>query len=153
MNSKTQNNDISLKLSKILENSDKKIEKPVNIITDYFPDKSKLVAFVLAIGLGGFGIHKFYLGEKKRGKLYLIFCWTFIPAILSILETVKIYKMTEQEFLSTYDDKEKQLFVEKYADKIIENIIERKKQIIYFFSDRIPEKLNHLSEELYFTFK
>ena len=46
--------------------------------------KSKLAAALFALFLGGFGIHKFYLGRIGWGILYLLFCWTFIPAILGI---------------------------------------------------------------------
>ncbi|MEZ4462632.1 MAG: TM2 domain-containing protein [bacterium] len=36
--------------------------------------KDKTTAFLLAWFLGGFGIHKFYLGENGAGLLYLLFC-------------------------------------------------------------------------------
>ena len=35
--------------------------------------KNKVVAGVLAILLGGLGIHKFYLGKLGQGGLYLLF--------------------------------------------------------------------------------
>src|SRR5690554_3028666 len=39
-------------------------------------NKSKTTAGLLAIFLGAFGIHKFYLGRTGMGILYLLFCWT-----------------------------------------------------------------------------
>jgi hypothetical protein len=45
------------------------------------PTKSKGLAGLLALFLGGFGIHKFYLGRTGMGILYLLLCWTFVPAI------------------------------------------------------------------------
>lgn len=48
--------------------------------------KSKSTAIVLALFLGGVGLHKFYLGKNFQGFLYLVFCWTFIPAFISLLE-------------------------------------------------------------------
>ncbi|MCD0471426.1 TM2 domain-containing protein [Flavobacterium sp. JAS] len=45
--------------------------------------KSKLTATLLTFFLGGIGIHKFYLGQSTQGVIYLLFCWTFIPAILA----------------------------------------------------------------------
>lgn len=56
--------------------------------------KSKSTAVVLAILLGGLGIHHFYLGNTTKGICYLIpwilFCWTVaIPVILWIIETVE----------------------------------------------------------------
>ncbi|MEA1568161.1 NINE protein, partial [Salmonella enterica] len=40
-------------------------------------EKSRIAAALLAFFLGGFGVHKFYLGKIGQGFLYLIFCWTF----------------------------------------------------------------------------
>ena len=52
--------------------------------------KSALVALVLTIFLGGLGIHKFYLGNTVLGILYLVFCWTFIPSIIAIVESFTV---------------------------------------------------------------
>lgn len=60
--------------------------------------KSKGVAALLALFLGGFGIHKFYLGQTLWGILYLLFCWTFIPAIISIFEVIILLFMNESKF-------------------------------------------------------
>ena len=53
-----------------------------------WPFKNKLVAGLLAILLGALGIHKFYLGQNGKGIMYLIFCWTYVPGILGVLEIV-----------------------------------------------------------------
>jgi TM2 domain-containing membrane protein YozV len=42
----------------------------------------------LALLLGGIGVHKFYLGKAGFGILYLLFCWTFIPAIVAFVEGI-----------------------------------------------------------------
>lgn len=57
------------------------ISKPIN-------QKNKTVAALLAIFLGGFGIHKFYLQKTGTGLLYLLFFWTFIPAIIGFIEGI-----------------------------------------------------------------
>jgi TM2 domain-containing membrane protein YozV len=49
--------------------------------------KSKVVAGVLALFLGGLGIHRFYLGQWW-GIFYLLFCWTFIPSIVAFIEGI-----------------------------------------------------------------
>ena len=41
---------------------------------------------LLALFVGGFGIHKFWLSEIVLGVLYLLFCWTFIPTIIALIE-------------------------------------------------------------------
>ena len=48
----------------------------------------------LALIFGSIGAHKFYLGDKQKGVLYLIFFWTYIPFILGVFEAIKIIKMT-----------------------------------------------------------
>lgn len=50
--------------------------------------KSKTTAGVLAILIGGIGAHKFYLGKTGMGILYLIFCWTYIPAVIGFIEGI-----------------------------------------------------------------
>ncbi|MBE5946577.1 MAG: NINE protein [Lachnospiraceae bacterium] len=53
-----------------------------------WPIKSKLVAGLLGIFLGGLGIHKFYLGNVGAGIVYLLFCWTYIPALIGFCEGI-----------------------------------------------------------------
>lgn len=65
--------------------------------------KSKGVTVLLALFLGGFGIHKFYLNQIFWGILYLVFCWTFIPAIISLFEVVILLFMNESEFNRRFD--------------------------------------------------
>jgi TM2 domain-containing membrane protein YozV/ribosomal protein L40E len=52
------------------------------------PVKSRTTAAILAFLLGGFGAHKFYLGKVGLGFVYLLFFWTFIPAIIALVEFV-----------------------------------------------------------------
>ena len=41
---------------------------------------------LLALFLGGLGAHRFYLGQTGLGILYVVFVWTFIPAIAALIE-------------------------------------------------------------------
>lgn len=61
-----------------------------------WPVKSKVTAGVLGILLGGLGIHKFYMGKIGMGILYLVFCWTYIPAIVGFIEGI-IYLCSNDE--------------------------------------------------------
>ena len=65
-------------------------------INPAWPVKSKIAAGLLAIFLGGFGIHKFYLGKTGMGILYLVFFWTYIPAIIAFVEGL-IYLCSNDE--------------------------------------------------------
>jgi TM2 domain-containing membrane protein YozV len=48
--------------------------------------RDEVVGVLLAIFLGCFGVHHFYVGRVGLGILYLCFCWTGIPAILGLIE-------------------------------------------------------------------
>lgn len=60
--------------------------------------KSKIAAALLAFFLGGFGAHKFYLGQTGMGILYLVFFWTFIPAIVAFVEFILLLTMSDEKF-------------------------------------------------------
>jgi TM2 domain-containing membrane protein YozV len=64
--------------------------------------RNKTVAGLLALFLGGLGMHKFYLGQGVQGVLYLIFCWTFIPAILGFFEGIILLMTSEAAFSERY---------------------------------------------------
>ncbi len=49
---------------------------------------NKVIYIVLAFFLGTFGVHKFYARRTLEGVLFLLFCWTSIPSILSIISCV-----------------------------------------------------------------
>jgi len=48
--------------------------------------RDEVVGVLLALFLGGIGIHHFYLRRTGLGILYLCFFWTGIPAILGFIE-------------------------------------------------------------------
>jgi TM2 domain-containing membrane protein YozV len=66
-------------------------------------NKTKGTAAVLAIFLGGFGVHKFYLGQPIMGLLYLCFFWTFLPAIAGFFEGVGYLATSDHAFDMKYN--------------------------------------------------
>jgi TM2 domain-containing membrane protein YozV len=48
--------------------------------------KDEVVGVLLALFLGCFGLHHFYLRRNGLGVLYLLFFWTGITAILGFIE-------------------------------------------------------------------
>lgn len=58
---------------------------------------NKLVYILLAIFLGGIGIHKFYSGRTGLGVLYILFCWTVIPAVIGVIEGIIVIFKTADE--------------------------------------------------------
>ena len=65
--------------------------------------KNKWIAAVLAWFLGGFGIHKFYLGDNAAGVIYLLFSWTFIPAIVGFFDFLGLVLTSEEAFNLKYN--------------------------------------------------
>lgn len=63
-----------------------------------WPIKSKILAGLLGIFLGGIGIHKFYMGKIGMGILYLLFCWTYIPTIVGFIEGVVYLASNDHNF-------------------------------------------------------
>lgn len=64
--------------------------------------KSRIAAALLAFFLGGIGVHKFYLGQTGFGILYLLFCWTFIPALVALIEFILLLTMSDEKFNQKY---------------------------------------------------
>lgn len=49
---------------------------------------NKWVYVALALILGGVGGHHFYAGKIGTGVMYLLFCWTGIPAIIALFQGI-----------------------------------------------------------------
>lgn len=64
--------------------------------------RSRIVAILLAIFLGDWGIHKFYLGHAGWGFIYILFSWTFIPLIVGWIEAIMYLSMSDQSFEAKY---------------------------------------------------
>jgi TM2 domain-containing membrane protein YozV len=64
----------------------------------------KLIAGLLGIFLGAFGVHKFYLGYTKEGIIQIvIFVVTCgIGGILGLIEGILYLTKSDAEFVSTY---------------------------------------------------
>jgi TM2 domain-containing membrane protein YozV len=63
--------------------------------------KSKVIAAMLAIFLGGFGIHRFYLGQWW-GIFYVLLCWTFVPSIVAFIEALVFLISSEASWNQKY---------------------------------------------------
>lgn len=70
--------------------------------TESMGGRSRITAALLAFFMGGFGIHKFYLGEGGKGVLFLLFCWTAIPSICGFIDFIIIIGMSDEKFNKTY---------------------------------------------------
>ena len=52
--------------------------------------RSRATAGLLALFFGIFGLHQFYLGNRRRGLWYLAFCWTAIPFLLGWVDLIRL---------------------------------------------------------------
>lgn len=74
-------------------------QQTARVTTSFSPNApQKWIAVLLAIFLGGVGAHKFYLGRIGQGILYLLFFWTFIPALVAFVEGLIYLTWSEEEF-------------------------------------------------------
>jgi TM2 domain-containing membrane protein YozV len=61
------------------------------------PPRDRIAAALLALFFGGLGLHHFYLGRPILGIIYILFCWTFIPMILGVVEFFLILMMDKSK--------------------------------------------------------
>jgi TM2 domain-containing membrane protein YozV len=69
--------------------------------------KDEVVGVILALFLGGIGIHHFYLRRNTAGIIYLLFSWTGIPMVISWVECffmpnrVRQYNVAQAIYISS----------------------------------------------------
>jgi TM2 domain-containing membrane protein YozV/cold shock CspA family protein len=86
------------------------------VATDVYPlpgaagEKNKWIAAVLALFLGSFGVHKFYLGRKTAGLImllcsvlgFIIVVPMMIVMVISVIEGIIYIVRSEQSFHDLY---------------------------------------------------
>ena len=66
--------------------------------------KEKNIAGLLALFLGGFGIHRFYLGQTGLGIFYLVFFWLPFMWIIGLIDAIAFFAMDRQVFDAKYNN-------------------------------------------------
>lgn len=49
---------------------------------------NKTIYIIVALILGGLGVHKFYADQVGQGILHLVFFWTGIPSVVAIIHAI-----------------------------------------------------------------
>jgi TM2 domain-containing membrane protein YozV len=65
--------------------------------------RNRTTAALFAFFLGGIGAHRFYLGQAGLGILYLLFCWTLVPAFIGLIEGIVYLSMSDTSFNARYN--------------------------------------------------
>jgi TM2 domain-containing membrane protein YozV len=60
--------------------------------------KTRATAIMLAVFGGGFGLHHFYLGNRRKGWFSLAFFWTTVPFILGFWYAIQLMLTSQQDF-------------------------------------------------------
>ena len=65
--------------------------------------KEKDIAGILALLFGFIGLHRFYLGQRGKGILYLLLAFTGISAILGLIDAFTFFSMDNKTFDIKYN--------------------------------------------------
>lgn len=60
--------------------------------------KSRITTALLAIFLGGFGFHFFYLEAWGWGLICILLNWTYIPTIVGVILGIRYFTISDKEF-------------------------------------------------------
>lgn len=68
--------------------------------TKSMQDNRRVTAGVLALLLGGFGVHKFYQGKWLWGVIYLALCFTFVPMVVGFVEGIHYLSISDEQYIT-----------------------------------------------------
>ncbi|UJA40410.1 TM2 domain-containing protein [Staphylococcus epidermidis] len=68
---------------------------------------NKTIYIIVALILGGLGVHKFYADQVGQGILHLVFFWTGIPSVVAIIHAIIVIftKNADEYGYITFDKK------------------------------------------------
>jgi TM2 domain-containing membrane protein YozV len=74
------------------------------------PGPSRTTAGILAILLGAWGVHKFYMGNTMTGIYQILLNCVCAGGIIGLIEGIIYLTKTDEEFYQTYVVEKKQWF-------------------------------------------
>lgn len=74
--------------------------------------EKKVIAGILGILLGGFGVHRFYLGDVVGGilRIVIMICTCGFGGIIGLIEGIMYLIKSDQEFVDLYVNGDKKWF-------------------------------------------
>jgi len=73
-------------------------------------ESKRVTAGILALLLGGFGVHKFYLGYTGAGVIMLLLACVGISGFIALAEGIIYLTKSDEEFIETYQENTKEWF-------------------------------------------
>ncbi|MDR3595050.1 TerB N-terminal domain-containing protein [Clostridium sp.] len=110
--------------------------------------KSKTLCYFFALFLGGFGAHLFYIGKYKRGLLYLLFCWTYIPTLLGLIDMFFIHRwISDEQIIDNGKNKEKKFIIDN-NNNVLSEISDKRNNVKNsgYITGNNSEKDNYYSD-------
>ena len=68
--------------------------------------KDKLPAALLALFLGGLGIHHFYLGSTTAGIVIVLLNCLCLGGVVALVEAIMLFVMSDEDFNAKYNLRE-----------------------------------------------
>lgn len=73
-------------------------------------ESKRTMAGILALLVGGFGVHKFYLGYTTAGVIMLLLACTGVTGFIALAEGIIYLTKTDDEFIEMYQENTKEWF-------------------------------------------
>lgn len=94
--------------------------------------KEKDIAGLLALFFGFIGLHRFYLGQRGRGILYLLLALTGISAILGLIDAFSFFSMDNKSFDIKYNRDFLRVLPKKEFEKSVKNKTEERNTFVKY---------------------
>jgi TM2 domain-containing membrane protein YozV len=101
----------------------------------------ELTLILLSPPLGWLGLHHFYLGNRKKGSLYILLFLTGIPVILATFDTIIILKKGKEKFIEKHGSEEE---LDEYY---VQELMKRRPELIMASPEERREYVSEIREE------
>jgi TM2 domain-containing membrane protein YozV len=92
--------------------------------------KEKDIAGILALLFGFIGLHRFYLGQRGKGILYLLLVFTGISLILGLIDAFTFFSMDNKTFDIKYNRDFLRVLPKKEFEKSVKNKTEERNTFV-----------------------